>query len=42
MAEFNAGITQGYDILQAKSDIRNHLLNCSNDWMKQELRKTGN
>jgi len=42
MAEFNAGKTQGYDVLQAKSDIRNHWLNCSNDWMKQELGKTGN
>lgn len=31
MAEFTTGKTQGYDILQAKSDIRNNWLNCSND-----------
>ena len=42
MAKFNAEKTQGYDILKAKSEIGNHWLNCSNDWMKQELRKTGN
>jgi hypothetical protein len=40
VAKFNIGKTQVYDILKAKSEIKNQWLNC-NSSIKRKLRKTG-
>jgi hypothetical protein len=41
VAKFNIGKTQVYDILKAKSEIKNQWLNC-NGSIKRKLMKTGN